>query len=56
VKYPYVYAWGNNPKRKALKGRACRILRRGKLNSIQIEFSDGTQEIVSGNAVRKAKE
>lgn len=52
--FGFVYFWANNPKRKALKGRACRIVRRGKLNSIEIEFEDDqTTEIVSGNAVRK---
>jgi hypothetical protein len=52
---PYYYAWKNNPKRKTLYGRKCRIVARGKMNSILIEFEDGQRECVSRNAVRKIK-
>lgn len=50
----YIYRWGNNPKRAGLKGRRCRVLARGKMNSIMVEFEDGSREITSRNAVRKA--
>jgi hypothetical protein len=49
----YIYVWGNNPKRETLKGRRCRVLARGKKNSILVEFENGQKEIVSRNSVRK---
>jgi len=50
----YIYSWGNNSKRETMKGRKCRILARGKMNSILIEFTDnGQREITSRYAVRK---
>lgn len=30
----YIYAWGNNEKRATLKGRQCKVIARGKMNSI----------------------
>ena len=42
------YRWGNNEKRATMKGRECKIIARGKKNSICIEFLDnGQREIVS---------
>jgi len=29
-KYPYIYLWGNNPKRMELKGKRFKIIKRGK--------------------------
>ena len=26
--YPYIYAWGNNERRGAMKGRRCRVVSR----------------------------
>jgi hypothetical protein len=51
--YPYFYAWKNNPKRETLYQRPCRIVARGALNSIMIEFENGEREVVSRNAARK---
>lgn len=52
----YYFAWGNNEKRASMKGRICKVLARGKKNSILIEFIDnGQQEIVSRNSIRKTK-
>lgn len=52
----YIFNWGNNEKRKTLKGRRCVVLKRGKMNSVLIEFSDnGQREVVSRNAIRKPK-
>jgi len=46
------YRWGNNEKRATMKGRECKIIARGKMGSIQIEFLDnGQREIVSWRAV-----
>lgn len=49
----YVFAWGNNPKRKTLKGRRCRIVASGKMGSCLVEFENGQQEVVSRRALRK---
>jgi len=52
----YEYRWGNNEKRATMKGRACRVLSRGKKNSCMIEFIDnGQQECVSRNSLRRKK-
>ena len=51
--FPYVYTWGNNEKRKTLKGRICRVLWRLPLNSAIVEFQSGQREVISRNALRK---
>lgn len=49
----YIYQWGNNPKRAKMKGRTCKVLWRGKMNSCAVEFIDDNQrEIVSRNSLR----
>ena len=53
--YLYYYAWGNNEKRKLLKGKKCKILKRLKLNSAIVEFENGQREIISRNALRRIK-
>ena len=54
----YTYEWGNNEKRKTLKGRVCKVMGRAEhMGTILIEFVDtGQQEIVSRRAIRKVKE
>ena len=51
----YIYAWGNNPVRAQLKGRRCRVLCRGAMNSALVEFEDGTRHVISRNAIRRAR-
>lgn len=52
----YLFAWGNNPKRKTMKGRACKVISKGRMNSICIEFTDnGQREIVSRNSIQKPR-
>jgi len=51
----YIYVWGNNRKRKTLKGRECRVLVRGKMNSALVEFDGGQREVISRNALRRIK-
>lgn len=51
----HYYAWGNNQKRARLKGRPCKIIAHGKMNSRLIEFDDGRREVVSGNSIRRLK-
>jgi hypothetical protein len=48
------YAWGNNSKRAALRGRRCEVLARGGLGSVLVRFEDGHREIVSRRALRRA--
>ncbi len=54
MNYPYVYWWGNNPVRAKHKGKLCRIVSRGKMNSILVEFEDKSTMVTSANAIRKA--
>lgn len=54
--FPYVYVWGNNKKRSALKGKRCRILRKGAKGTVLLEFEDGMQVLSDFRAVRKAKD
>ena len=52
--FDYVWHWlVLLPERK---GQRCRILARGALNSICVEFEDGEKHIVSRYAVRRIKE
>lgn len=51
----HYYAWKNNPKRLTFYRRLCRILARGGLGSVLIEFENGQREIVSRRAVRRLK-
>lgn len=50
----YVFRW-DRPALQGYKGKLCRVLVRGKMNSCMIEFLDGKRSIVSRNALRKAK-
>ena len=48
----YVWFWRTRlPDRK---GQRCRVLVRGKLNSVLVQFSDGYRVVTSRYAVRKA--
>jgi hypothetical protein len=47
----HFYRWKKY--RPDLYGKPCRVLARGKLNSLMIEFADGERHIVSRYAVRK---
>ena len=49
----HYYAWRNNEKRMTLYRRPCRVVARGKMNSVLIEFDDGRREVVSRNAARR---
>ena len=52
----HYYAWKNNPKRKNLYRKKCKVISRGRMNSVLVEFETGQREIVSRNAIRKIKE
>ncbi len=47
----YVFRW-NRPGLLGRKGKLCRVLVRGKMNSCLVEFLDGMKAIVSRNAIR----
>lgn len=49
----HVYRWRKY--RPELYGRPCRILARGRMNSVMVQFEDGTRHVVSRYAVRKIK-
>ena len=51
--FPLSYRWGDNPVRAARKGQRCRVVVRGKMNSVLVEFEDGFTMVTSGNALRK---
>ena len=53
--YPYVFGWGNNALRAKYKGKRCRVLTRGRKNSIAIQFEDGHTMVTSGHAIRVVK-
>ena len=49
----YVYAWGNNERRAALKGRPCVVEARGALRTVLIRFLDtGERVTTSARALR----
>ncbi len=53
VTYDRVYCWGKY--RPELKGKRCRLLARGAINSALVEFQDGERHVVSRNAIKKVK-
>jgi len=52
----YRYAWKNNPRRRELYGRRCRVLARGKLGTVLVEFENGERVTTSGRALRRIRE
>ena len=51
----YVYAWGNNERRAALKGRRCVVEARGALGTVLVRFPDtGERVTTSSRALRVA--
>jgi hypothetical protein len=49
--YDHIWFWKTHlPERK---GRLCRVLARGRMNSILVEFEDGYRVVTSRFAVRK---
>lgn len=49
----YIFCWGNNARRAALKGRACRIVASGGMGSALVEFESGERVLTSRRALRK---
>jgi hypothetical protein len=51
--FDHIWFWKSHlPERK---GQACRVLARGRMNSILVEFQDGCKVVTSRFAVRKRK-
>jgi len=51
----YPYYWRLRKTLPERNGQPCRVLAYGRLNSILIEFEDGTKHVVNRYAVRKRK-
>ena len=51
--YDYIWYWWK--KLPLRKGQRCRVVARGRMNSICVEFKDKKQYITSRNAVRRVK-
>ena len=49
------YVWGNNPTRALFKGRRCKVLVAGKMNTVILEFEDGVRLVTSRRALRKGE-
>lgn len=50
----YIFGWKNNPKRKTMYGRECKLLACMKRDSVVIEFIDNGQvEVTDRKALRK---
>lgn len=51
----FVFAWGNNERRRELKGRRCRKVARGAKGTVMVEFLDtGERVTCSFRALRRA--
>ena len=51
---PYVYAWGNNPRRAELKGRVCVIEASGAMGTCLVAFVDNGERVTtSRRALRR---
>ena len=52
----YRFAWKNNPVRARLYCRTCRLVARGSMNTVLVEFVDTNERVTtSGNALRKVQ-
>ena len=53
VTYDHIYRWGNNSIRAARKGQRCRVIARGAMRSVLVEFEDGHRMVTSARAVSR---
>ena len=51
--FAWIYCWGNNPVRARMKGKRCRIIARGKMNTVLIQTEGGEYYTTSRYAFRK---
>lgn len=54
----YKYMWGNNPKRKKMKGRLCKVICfSGSMGSALVEFLDTGERVnTSRRALKRVEE
>ena len=52
---PFDHVWHWRKRLPERKGQACRVLVRGKMNSVLVEFLDGKRYVTSRYAVRMSK-
>ena len=56
--YPYTWGWSKRPTHPTewrpgnRKGQRCRVLARGKMGSVLVEFGDGKKFVVSRRGLR----
>jgi hypothetical protein len=50
-----LYRWRVRTKLPERFGQSCRVLARGRLNSVLVEFGDGKRVVTSRNFVRKGE-
>jgi hypothetical protein len=50
----WTYAWGNNEKRKALKGRQCVILAHGRMRTVLVYFLDSGEQVTTSRWALRA--
>lgn len=54
IPFDHIWFWKPSPMRPIdRKGQFCRVLVRGRMNTILVEFEDGFQVVVSRYAVRQ---
>jgi len=49
----YTYRWKNNPRRAELFGRQCKILTRGGMGTVLVEFENGERVTTAGRALKR---
>lgn len=52
---PMTHTWRLNCRLPERKGHGCRVLARGTMGSIMIEFEDGVRYIVGWRTIRRIK-
>ena len=50
---PFTHIWFWKSRLPERKGQPCRVIARGRMNSILVEFGDGMKVVASRYAVRK---
>lgn len=50
----YVYVWGNNPVRRRLVGKRCRLLATGRMNTVAIEMVETGERIITDRRALRA--
>ena len=52
----YTFAWGNNERRAALKGRECVVEARGSMRTVLVRFLDNGEHVTTSvRALRRTR-